>query len=548
MPVSRTEINQARPQNWNNRVFVKGLEQDVPNAFAGFFQFRDMLSVADVAHELGLFTEFDKPVESPHGSPHESRGERWQPALLETNATSCRLVVLDFYEQATVPDANRRRVCIQYAKLPKLRRDPRYMELGQVSTDPRFALVSVRSMKRSSSVASGVTTSSPARSEVVQGSAPLGFPATVARQYLSNFRDTVLSWGTVCSISGTGRTPGFNREQPGIEAAYIIPRTQWPTTPNRFGNLGNPDSEIDRHEAWRLCNSQENGLPLMNYVHYFYDLRFISIHPETYKIRVFVRTDLLMPLHNTPASVPPCVLKTILKHHWDMCCIENSAADWFLRPLPLSGFDRSPTRNTSLVGRSNIASQATESQASDSQASGAQPASDALEMQAFRLSSFQMLNTTAHPPSPPSSEPGFGGYKLWRLGHELISDQARAKELWREGYDIAPVIETDDPDEKCDRGRSQVKRSCVAALDNEDEESGDGMNKKQKLDPPVLPGLSGFTGFSAPESPGIEMSAAINYLYHVSWHLMRGNGSLHPTKRPPPTRQVCGTACKEIEA
>lgn len=74
---------EQRIQSWTVQIWV-GRKR-----VAGVYQRDNLLSVADIAHELELCLVFDKP-----GTP-------WQPALLDT--ASKRLIVLDYQDNLPFP-------------------------------------------------------------------------------------------------------------------------------------------------------------------------------------------------------------------------------------------------------------------------------------------------------------------------------------------------------------------------------------------------------------------------------------------------------------
>ncbi|KAM0417403.1 hypothetical protein ACHAPT_012638 [Fusarium lateritium] len=67
------------------------------------------------------------------------------------------------------------------------------------------------------------------------------------------------------------------------------------------------------------------------HLHDLFDARLFSIHPDTHRIRAFVPYDVVTEFHGRKAFLPPVVDREALRHHWDMCCIENMAA---LAPYP----------------------------------------------------------------------------------------------------------------------------------------------------------------------------------------------------------------------
>ncbi|KUI73850.1 hypothetical protein VM1G_09425 [Cytospora mali] len=502
---------ERRYKSWNHKIFVVNGSR----AVSGVYQRDSMLSVADVAHELELCLVFDTPRDDT----------LWKPALLSSDTASPgSLIILDHQDQnpfpTPIPDEVRNWIymfhfssrcayrdlhslgdpCIQQAAMPKRRVDPRYLGINEKPQDEKLAVVPVRkSLKRSLSTTSvhGRNMSpSPARSDSVQGTVPKVISYGQSRPYVNGWRNNVLVNSWTCVLSGKGKSPipsgmsGPGIQGPGIEVAHIVPQLQWYTFPlddnGRTANIDNPEELL---AAWISTWVAGNGITMLSHLYKCYITRLISIHPKTHTIRAFVDYDFLTDLHNSKAHLPDNIDQRALQHHWDMCCLENSAS-YHLTPNRGTLTNRpelpSPLARNSAVPDPSKEDfqQALNSQASNTQASGTPTASDtqASEMQPFRLSSFQVSGATTFPPSSPSSKPGSGASKLWRLGHKVIRDQARAEELWRQGYDVVASIEDDaeSSDEKWDRGRSLVKRSCVATIDGGDEETPDAVNKRKK--------------------------------------------------------------------
>ncbi|KAJ4175597.1 hypothetical protein NW755_014845 [Fusarium falciforme] len=69
-----------------------------------------------------------------------------------------------------------------------------------------------------------------------------------------------------------------------------------------------------------------------------FDTRLFRIHPKTLRIRVFIPYDVLLEYHGRIAKVPRSVDRAALRHHYEMCCIENMAAKMpFVEQLTLLG-------------------------------------------------------------------------------------------------------------------------------------------------------------------------------------------------------------------
>jgi hypothetical protein len=67
---------------------------------------------------------------------------------------------------------------------------------------------------------------------------------------------------------------------------------------------------------------------LLSHLHELFDARLFSIDPKTHKIRAFVPYDVITEYHGRKATLPRDVDPLALQHHYDMCCIENMAAQF----------------------------------------------------------------------------------------------------------------------------------------------------------------------------------------------------------------------------
>ncbi|KAI1033865.1 hypothetical protein LB503_011120 [Fusarium chuoi] len=88
----------------------------------------------------------------------------------------------------------------------------------------------------------------------------------------------------------------------------------------------------------------------MSHIHEFFDARLFSIHPETLRIRAFVPYDAILDYHGRVANVPQDVDRAALAHHYDMCCIENMAANMPLPELTILTFGT----NSPFTARSDL--------------------------------------------------------------------------------------------------------------------------------------------------------------------------------------------------
>lgn len=167
--------------------------------------------------------------------------------------------------------------------------------------------------------------------------ATMNIDITEAKRVMSEFRMACLNQATCCAVSGDGEPwcPG-QPLGPGIQACHIIPQRHYHlypvtnTTIEAFASSSHQAIQASPRrlrEAWQNTWSPHNGILLMKHIHEFFDTRLLSIHPQTLLIRVFVPYQALERYHGTKAKVASIVDRNALRHHYDMCCIENMAAD-----------------------------------------------------------------------------------------------------------------------------------------------------------------------------------------------------------------------------
>ncbi|KAF5023173.1 hypothetical protein F66182_4770 [Fusarium sp. NRRL 66182] len=148
-----------------------------------------------------------------------------------------------------------------------------------------------------------------------------------ARQIMAQFRSSCFVMAGRCAVSGKGRSWCINPTVgPGLQACHIIPQQHYHLYPDLRGDQTTETCGRRLVEAWMQTWSATNGLLLMSHLHEAFDARLFSIHPETLRIRAFVPYDTIMDYHGTEARVPLDVDRHALRHHYDMCCIENMAA------------------------------------------------------------------------------------------------------------------------------------------------------------------------------------------------------------------------------
>ncbi|KAF5121114.1 hypothetical protein E5D57_013450 [Metarhizium anisopliae] len=152
-------------------------------------------------------------------------------------------------------------------------------------------------------------------------------PFEQAHQTMAAFRTSCLAASTKCAVTGEGRSWYMNPSVgPAVQACHIVPQQHYHVypVPSSFGDSRYSPRRL--REAWNRTWSAENGLLLLSHLHEAFDSRLISIHPETHRVRVFMPYDVLLDYHDTVAQLSPIVERRALRHHYQMCCIENMAA------------------------------------------------------------------------------------------------------------------------------------------------------------------------------------------------------------------------------
>ncbi|KAI3335382.1 hypothetical protein F4824DRAFT_511001 [Ustulina deusta] len=209
--------------------------------------------------------------------------------------------------------------CAQHLPNPVRRRDPRYLPPNKTPSDPRLTIMPLRRKIK-------------ARSHML---APAGMDIDVnkAKRVINDFRSSCLNRATCCAISGEGEPwcPG-PPIGPGVQACHIVPQHHYHLYPSVGGQYDDEDRPVEEsprrlQEAWQNTWSPRNGILLMKHLHEFFDARLFSIHPRTFRVRVFVPYNALTRFNGQRASVPTTIDRKALRHHYEMCCIENMAAE-----------------------------------------------------------------------------------------------------------------------------------------------------------------------------------------------------------------------------
>jgi hypothetical protein len=396
------------------------------------------------------------------GHTEESLHREYGPAVNE--AARCSLL--------TLPPGD----CVCLKGRPPRRIDPRYLPIGKASDDPFIKTVPIRGKKRART-----TSSSPSRSaSPTKGSEEIGdddgFPETIipkeeAAQIITEFRQNVISAGNSrCAVTGKGRAWwAGDCIGPGVQAAHIVPQVHWNVYPDKDQGVASLEDISVLRDAWTQTWHMSNGLLLAAHIHYSFDARILSIDPDTRRIRVFMPYDLVTEYHGKVAALPPKIDLHALRHHYDMCCVENLAAQK-KAGLGISTLVRgkSTTISPAAVDTAvtDVGDPVKKGQAEPSQGNhgGGGDSSDQ-----SKKTQEQPLD---QPLSPPLSEPGEHGQQtVWRCGEMILTDPQQVRQLREKGwlvYDVGDGWESSSADsdgqssdEEEPRGRPR-KRQCTA--------------------------------------------------------------------------------------
>lgn len=205
---------------------------------------------------------------------------------------------------------------------------------------------------------------------------------------------------------------------------------------------------------------------MLSHLHKCFDARLISIHPETRRIRAFADYDILTQYHGQLAHMPEYINSKALRHHWDMCCLENMRSSWLEQESEQSIVESIPPPRVPLADSVDESSQPTGEPSQQAflpppvpNAHANSPANPQNANQAPDLktqdptgksqaskprlnhSSYKPRVAQAHPPSPPSSEPAPERHLLWWLGNDIVDDPAEAESLMQQGWLLQPIDE-----------------------------------------------------------------------------------------------------------
>ncbi|KAM3509776.1 hypothetical protein MY11210_006179 [Beauveria gryllotalpidicola] len=235
--------------------------------------------------------------------------------------------------------------CAHYISEPRRFHHPSYLPYNKTHSDPRLSVTPLRrKLKARSQSPPKRSAGQPDDSEDdnytnMLAPASLEIDMDSAKKQVSYFRMACIAQATCCAVSGDGEPwSSIQPIGPGVQACHIVPQQHFHLYPM---NDDNGDGTLDDSarrlcQAWHMTWSADNGILLMKHLHDFFDSRLFSIHPTTLRIRIFVPYKALEPYHGQKAQVARSVDRRALRHHYDMCCIENMAAKRPTQEMPSS--------------------------------------------------------------------------------------------------------------------------------------------------------------------------------------------------------------------
>ncbi|KAI0858164.1 hypothetical protein F4860DRAFT_486949 [Xylaria cubensis] len=255
--------------------------------------------------------------------------------------------------------------CARPLPTPVRRIDPRYLpsNQNQNSSDPAIGeYLSRRQLKAYSQRKRGQSDRSSHNKQVTDDEddvelesmlapADLNIDRQAAKAYQDLFRSGCVDLQLPCAVSGQGRS-WWGDIGPAMEACHIVPQLHYYLYPIKDSNVfpvSDIDTTIDEEktdekaaevaeqraaekrslklaEAWFATWSPENSIILRKDLHELFHARLFSIHPKTLVIRVFVPYDILTGFNGKKAILSSIIDTEALRHHYEMCCIENMAA------------------------------------------------------------------------------------------------------------------------------------------------------------------------------------------------------------------------------
>ncbi|KAH9907245.1 hypothetical protein F4778DRAFT_528813 [Xylariomycetidae sp. FL2044] len=464
-----------RELGWNIRLF---LGSGINSSFAGFYQQDDFLTVGRVCRDIDLcFTSPDNA---------------WSRALLDQKTGSIIVLSVDDTSIFPTPPPREHRnyyyvfhnptcaneakphglesSCITLAERPQQRFDNRYLPIGYEPSDGVLRTVPLRGKKRPRT-----PSASPKRSiSPPKGTHDAGveddFPESIiseeeARPIINEFCKSILAAGqTRCAISQKGGAwwPGGGIGMV-MEAAHIVPQVHWSKYPTRDQGVADLHDRLALKDAWEATWHMSNGLLLSIHIHRLFDARLISIDPTTRRIRVFMPCDFISEYHGREAILPEDVSMSAIRHHYDMCCIENMSAK--RRPTVTSLLFKKVSK-TSLAAKSQMPSP--KKDPPKSQPPMQDPRTGDKEPQEGDNQGGSQ-EATSLLPSPPASERGSWPH-LWRSGSLWFTDEQEVQQMREKGWLVYKVdnneLEEEEEGEEEERGRPR-KRPCRSKVEGQ---------------------------------------------------------------------------------
>ncbi|KAI0193926.1 hypothetical protein EV127DRAFT_360258 [Xylaria flabelliformis] len=339
-----------RAAGWNV-LFTIGRGKD-PCAFAGIYQVvgSDFVTFRDVCDELRLCFKFPKDVTGDETDSKDEDGAN--------NDDPWDSIAFAFADRSRLSPDGLSFVHGQLLDKPVPSLPPLYPKIqdalqyhivfhktcGLLPSQPLSAHLKTCSFKRSRS-----SSGSPARGLDDNDTAAIDMlvPKSLevnedaAKLIQDNFRHSCLARGTCCAVSRQGESWCLATSMgPGIQACHIVPPMQYHLYPS-----GDDDTTIDTSQrglvrAWEKTWSPNNGILLDKTLRELFDARLFSIHPTTFQIRTFVPYDKLIQYHGKEALIHQKTDLNALRHHYEMCCIENMTAE---KPRLEEVLSRSPS-------------------------------------------------------------------------------------------------------------------------------------------------------------------------------------------------------------
>ncbi|KAI0549006.1 hypothetical protein F4679DRAFT_596165 [Xylaria curta] len=255
----------------------------------------------------------------------------------------------------TALDIHLKEKCARRLSKPCHRFDPRYLPVNDHSSDTAIA-TPLRPAEYTPSNPTPSDSTSPnwwdsdddddddddddyTQLQSMPASASMRINIETYNSWQSKFRSKCIDSQLPCAVSGQGCT-WWGGVGPAIEACQIVPLPHY----HRYllGDMNIPTEEEISAEAakrryrmhakvWPKAWSPENGILLRKDLHELFDARLFSIHPKTFVIRVFVPYDILTGFNGKEATLPRGIDTEALRHHYEICCIENMSPRTSLR-------------------------------------------------------------------------------------------------------------------------------------------------------------------------------------------------------------------------